>query len=191
MATVASAIPVFASLGCTVEEATPTIEDPFSIFGPIVVTDAYAALGHLLPEHAADLMPYVKSTLERGQQTTGAEYSRVLRALERFRGQMAGFFQRYDLLVTPTTAVPAFPVGKRPNEIAGQKISPLWGPFPFTVPFNLTGQPAATLPCGLSSDGLPIGLQIVGRWGEETTVLRASAAFEQARPWAKRLPPLG
>ena len=56
--------------------------------------------------------------------------------------------------------------------------------------FNLTGQPAATLPCGFSAQGLPIGLQLVGRYREDLTVLRVAAAFEQARPWADKLPAL-
>lgn len=183
-------LPVFESLGCLVEERTPNTEEPFSIFGPIALADAYAAFGHLLDKHADDLMPYVKSTLERGREVTGYEYSQALRRLESFRLGMAELFQEFDLLLTPTTAVPAFPVGQRPREVAGQKVSTLWGPFPFTVAFNLTRQPAATVPCGFSADGLPLGLQIVGRYGEEVTVLRASAAFERARPWADRVPPL-
>lgn len=184
-----SCLPVFESLGCLVEERTPEIEEPFSIFGLISLADAYAAFGQLLDEHASDLMPYVKSTLERGREVSGHEYSRTLRRLERFRVDMADLFQEFDLLLTPTTAVPAFLVGQRPRHIDGQPVSALWGPFPFTVGFNLTRQPAATVPCGFSADGLPIGLQIVGRFGDEPTVLRASAAFEKARPWKDKIPP--
>ncbi len=186
-----SAAHVFQSLGCHVEEATPASGEPFSIFATIVLADTYAALGHLLEEHAEQLMPYVKSTLEVGGRVTGYEYSRALGALACFRMHMVEFFERYDLLLTPTSAVPAFPVGQRPREIDGREVDRLWGSCPFTTSFNLTGQPAATVPCGFSADGLPIGLQIVGRWGDEVTVLRASAAFERARPWAHRAPPLG
>ena len=185
-----SAAHAFASLGCEVEEATPAIDDPFAIFSPIMLADQYAACGHLLGERADELVPYVKSTLQHGAEAPGYRYSQALRALERFRMQMADFFEHYDLLLTPTNAVPAFPVGRRPREIDGQEVDTLWGPFPFTAPFNLTGQPAANLPCGFSAEGLPIGLQIIGRWGEETTVLRASALFEQTRPWADRIPSL-
>jgi aspartyl-tRNA(Asn)/glutamyl-tRNA(Gln) amidotransferase subunit A len=181
----------FEHLGCVVEEATPDIDEPFPIFAPIVLADEYAVAGRLLEEHAAELMPYVKSTLEHGREVPGYRYSQALRALERFRRRMADFFERYDLLLTPTNAVPAFPVGQRPQVIDGQKVDTLWGPFPFTVAFNLTGQPAASLPCGFSAEGLPIGLQIVGRWGDDVTVLRASAAFEQIQPWADKVPSLG
>jgi aspartyl-tRNA(Asn)/glutamyl-tRNA(Gln) amidotransferase subunit A len=91
----------------------------------------------------------------------------------------------------PTVAVPPFEVG-RPglNEIDGQPVSPL-GWMPFTFPFNLTGQPAATVPVGMTSSGLPVGLQIVGRRFADRTVLAASAAFEAAQPWAERRPAIG
>ena len=95
------------------------------------------------------------------------------------------------MLVTPTVAVPPFPVGLNDVEIiAGQEVSPLIGWIPFTYPFNLTGQPAANVPCGWTADGLPIGLQIVGRRHDDVTVLRVAAAFEAARPWADKWPEL-
>ena len=180
---------VFESLGCKVEEATPDIEDPFPIFAPIAVADEYAVSGQLLEEHADELVPYVKSTLVAGKQVMGYQYSQSLRAMERFKLRMALFFDSFDLLLTPTTAVVAFPKGKRPREIDGKPVDRLWGSFPFTTAFNLGGQPAASIPCGFSSDGLPIGLQIVARWGEEARVLQASAAFEEARPWRDKIPP--
>jgi len=180
---------VFESLGCKVEEATPDIEEPFPIFAPIVLADEYAVSGHLLEEDVDELMPYVKSTLAAGKQIMGYQYSQALRALERFKLSMALFFDRFDLLVTPATAVVAFPLRQRPREIDGKPVGRLWGPFPFTVAFNLSGQPAASVPCGFSRDGLPVGLQIVGRCAQEATVLRASAAFEEARPWRDKIPP--
>jgi len=92
-------------------------------------------------------------------------------------------FERYDLLLTPTVACPAFPIGlDNPTEIAGKTV-PGYAWIPFTFPFNMTGQPAASVPCGVTKDGLPIGLQIVGRRLDDVTVLRAAAAFERARPW--------
>jgi len=180
---------VFESLGCKVEEATPDIEEPFPIFAPIVLADEYAVSGQLLEEDVDELVPYVKSTLSAGKQVMGYQYSQALRALERFKLRMALFFDRFDLLLTPSTAVVAFPLRQRPREIDGKPVGTLWGSFPFTAAFNLSGQPAATVPCGFSSDGLPVGLQIVARWGEEATVLQASAAFEEARPWRDKIPP--
>jgi aspartyl-tRNA(Asn)/glutamyl-tRNA(Gln) amidotransferase subunit A len=100
------------------------------------------------------------------------------------------FLARFDLLLTPTASVAPFPVGQSPpREIAGQPISIL-GWMPFTFPFNLTGQPAASVPAGVTEDGLPVGLQIVGRRHADRAVLAASAAFEAACPWSERRPQL-
>lgn len=100
------------------------------------------------------------------------------------------FFDRYDLLLTPTVACPPFALGlDHPGEVAGKAVTP-YGWIPYTYPFNLTGQPAASVPCGFTRDGLPIGLQIVGRRFDDATVLRAAAAFERARPWANARPGL-
>jgi len=99
--------------------------------------------------------------------------------------------ERYDLLLTPTLSVPAFPVERLNPEGYPQHA---WDWFPwasFSYPFNLTQQPAATVPAGFTSAGLPVGLQIVGRRFADLTVLQASAAFEAAHPWANRRPPVG
>ena len=103
------------------------------------------------------------------------------------------FFRKYDLLLTPFTAVPAFdyeeggPIG--PAQIDGKDVGPI-GWIAFTYPFNFTGQPAALIPCGFTKAGLPIGLQIVGRRYDDATVLKASAAFERAFPWQDKRPPI-
>jgi len=99
-------------------------------------------------------------------------------------------FEKYDLLLTPTIACPPFRVGlDNPTEIAGRAVEPYeW--IPFTYPFNMTGQPACSVPVGLTKDGLPIGLQIVGRRFDDATVLRAAAAYERAAPWAANRPPI-
>ena len=176
----------FASLGCVVEEATPEIEEPFSHFGPVVCADAAKSLGHVLDEHGDALTRYARRTLERGREVSREEYARAMKGIERFRARMGEFFKRYDLLLTPATATTAFACGERPKEVGGQEVSALWGAFPYSVPFNVTGQPAASLPCGFSAEGLPIGLQVAGRIGEDALVLRACSAFEEVRPWGKR-----
>ena len=100
------------------------------------------------------------------------------------------FFQQYELFLTPTIATPPYESGIfGPSEVAGEAVSSPLEPF-FTHPFNLTGQPAASIPVGFTDSGLPVGLQIVGRRFAEKTVLRASACFEAARPWADRWPAL-
>ena len=94
----------------------------------------------------------------------------------------------YDLLLTPTLPVTAFTADEDyPTQIDGQRTTYLsWTAF--TYPFNVTEQPAATVPCGFASNGLPVGLQIVGRWRDNVAVLRASAAFEEIAPWAETRP---
>ena len=98
--------------------------------------------------------------------------------------KMTAFFESYDLLLTPTVAVTAFPKsGPPPTSIAGTEVNPA-AYLPFTPPFNLTGHPAASVPAGLANNGLPVGLQIVAARHDDIRVLRASAAFEAARPFA-------
>ena len=106
----------------------------------------------------------------------------------RGRSTRARLFERYDLLLTPTIACAAFKVGlDGPAEIAGTPTG-IYDWIPFTYPFNMTGHPGASVPCGFTSDKLPIGLQILGRRFEDATVLRASAAFEKIAPWAHLRP---
>ena len=110
------------------------------------------------------------------------------------RRQMEVFLDDYDLLLTPTMAVPAFPIEERPAIIGGKEVDPFWGYLPFTFPINMTGQTAASVPCGFSEDpasaGMPIGLHLVGPRGSEARVLQACAAFEQAKPWSDKRPPV-
>lgn len=180
----------FQSLGCSVEEVALCPGEFLPAYNLVIVADHYAAYRHLLENEAGRLMPYVKSILEHGQRATAAQYSTALSRLRRFRMYMLDFCQGYDLLLCPTAAVPAFPIGQRPRTIDGHQVEAVWGPIPFTPAFNITGQPAASVPCGFSAQGLPVGLQIVGRWGEDATVIRAAAAFETIRPWANKTPAL-
>ena len=107
------------------------------------------------------------------------------------KARMTDLFEEYDLLLSPTACFPAFPNEEFPGRIRGGSRFPeqYWNGA-FTLPINAVGHPAATAPAGFSADGLPIGLHIVGRWGGEETVLAASAAFERARPWIGRRPPV-
>lgn len=188
---VAAAARQFAALGCEVEEGGPETEDWQRTFLTIIFADEYSVAGDLPAARKDELAPYTRATLEAGAKVTVPEYSGALRALERFRYAVRTFFDRYDLLLIPVTAVPAFPIGQTPRRI-GDHVGegPLGVAFPFTAPFNLTGQPAASLPCGFTAAGLPVALQVVGRWGEEATVLRACAAYEAAHPWQGRRPAL-
>ncbi|HEY8173946.1 MAG TPA: amidase family protein, partial [Dehalococcoidia bacterium] len=102
---------------------------------------------------------------------------------------MQEFHRTYDLLLTPAVSITAFPVGHPPAQVGGRDVPP-FGWMAFTQPFNLTGQPAASVPCGFDSRGLPVGVHVIGRAYEDALVLRASRAFEQLQPWTDRRPAL-
>jgi aspartyl-tRNA(Asn)/glutamyl-tRNA(Gln) amidotransferase subunit A len=179
------------ALGWTVEEADPGFEDPAAISDAFRYPLLAAALGDHLAAHRARMDPGLVALVEWGQRMTGEDVARALLGRHALWAWVEAFFRRYDLLVTPMIAVPPFRADAAPpTEIAGRAVGRR-GWMPFTYPFNLTGQPAISLPCGWTAEGLPIGLQLVGRRFEDALVLRAAAAFEAAWPWADRRPPIG
>ena len=189
-ATCARAARVFRDLGCRVEPVKPQWPSPRE---PWMQTFLGGIATRLAPYRDrrdaidAGLLDYVEATLENPPtRYVQAWFDRLA-----WWQHPRALFEKYDLLLTPSTACAAFPVGlDNPTEIAGTRIPP-YGWIPFTYPFNLTGQPAASVPAGFTRDGLPIGLQIVGRRFDDVGVLRASAAFERAQPWAQHRPPIG
>ena len=183
---------LFEDLGCSVEETNFTLTEPFErAFWPIFSANGYAAHRSDLENHAEDLSWYVRECLEYGATVTGEQYAQALGYVDRLKGQLADLLETYDLLLSPTMAIPAFPHGNPPNKIGGNTVKrPYWDFLPFTFPINMAGHPAASVPSGFSKDGLPIGLHIVGRRWDEETVLAASGAFEEAQPWAHLKPPV-
>ena len=179
----------FTELGCAVEEADPGVADPRHASDVLfhgLLAGRYAA--PLAEQH--DLFdPALAATLERYRDLGVAEIMQAQAEREQLWQQIWPFFETYDLLLTPTVACPPFGLNRfGPETIDGRPVEG-WSWTAATYPFNLTGQPAATVPCGWTAGGLPVGLQIVGRRYDEATVLRASAAFETAYPWAERVPP--
>ncbi len=184
-----AAVQVFQDLGAIVEEAAPAIEDdPFPAFAAVFGVASYTANQGLYPERRDELTHYVRATFDAAAQLTAADLSRALAYVDRHKRRFADFFDDYDLLLTPAMAVTAFPVGQHPTSIAGRAVEPWWGYLPFTYPINMSGQTAASVPCGFSDAGLPVGLHIVGPTLAEGRVLRAMAAFEEARPWTQHRP---
>ena len=180
---------VFQDLGAIVEEAAPAIEDdPFPAFAAVFGIASYTANQGLYPERRDELTHYVRATFDAAAQLTAADLSRALAYVDRHKRRFADFFDDYDLLLTPAMAVTAFPVGQHPTSIAGRAVEPWWGYLPFTYPINMSGQTAASVPCGFSTAGLPVGLHIVGPTLAEGRVLRAMAAFEEARTWTQHRP---
>lgn len=181
----------FADLGCTVEAANPGWPDPWRLFHTLF----YAPLGGVLEGYLAEwrekMDPGLVRVIELGRDVTAFEVGRAEAARNELRQSAHRFFERYDLLLTPTMTLPPFALGiDFPAEVGGRPVTGMqWTAF--TFPFNLTGQPAASVPAGWTGDGLPVGLQIVGRRWEDALVLRASAAFEAIQPWRDRRPPVG
>jgi aspartyl-tRNA(Asn)/glutamyl-tRNA(Gln) amidotransferase subunit A len=121
----------------------------------------------------------------------GMSLPKAIAARNKVHETIFKIFKEFDILITPTTAVPAFDLGIMfPPKINNINVSPTgWQPFSF--PFNLTGNPAASIPCGWSSEGLPIGMQIVGSMYDELKVLQVSKAFEEIAPWQDKRPNFG
>jgi len=178
-------------LGCRLEAADPGFESPWSFFSTLWVTSYGLRLGTLLPEWESRMDPDLVTLVKKMGDVGTTDYAEAMVRRAALWDVTRKFFDRYDLLLTPTLPVPPFDVGRIdppgvPRDAAGMIPFADW--VPFTYPWNLTGQPAASVPCGFTGDGLPVGLQIVGRRFADAAVLRAAAAFEQARPWADRRP---
>ncbi len=184
----ARAARVFEELGATVEDAPLNLDDPFQAFFDVFATATYTSYAHLFEEHRDEFSEPGLYSMEHGASVDGATLSRAIQRVDVLGRQMEDFFDTYDLLLSPTMPTPAFEIGRKPSVIGGREVDPMWGFIPFTFPINMTGQTASSVPCGFSSDGLPIGLHIVGPRRAEARVLQASAAFERARPWADKIP---
>jgi amidase len=139
-------------------------------------------IGHALGE--ADLEPRTWSMVAAGQALTAAQAMETILRMQAFARSAFEWFERFDLLVTPSTAAPASPHG----EYLTRYVSGLGSAF--TRPFNVTGQPALSLPLGWPDDGLPRGVQLIADHGREDLLIRVAGALESAAPWSHRRPPL-
>lgn len=180
----------FVELGCVVEEADPGWPDPCELFHVLFYGLVGGEVSRLLPEWQGKLDPGLEQIVERGRHLSAFDVAEAQAIRNELQLTAWRFFQVYDVLLTPTMTLPPFGLGiDFPAEVGGQSVNGMqWTAF--TFPFNLTGNPAASVPAGWTSDGLPVGLQIVGRRWEDATVLRACAAFEAIQPWAHRRPPV-
>ena len=178
----------FQDLGCRVELVERVFADPDPIWAPLFYAGVAARLQDVLPEWRDRIDPGLLEVVEEGKRLSAMEFKKAELGRAAFYHEVRKFFLKYDILLSPTLAAVPFAAGmERPAECpGGSRLS--W--VAFTYPFNLTGQPAATAPCGFTADGLPVGLQIVGGRLQDALVLRAAAAFEAAAPWAGRRPTL-
>ena len=172
---------VLAALGAQVTPADPGIGDPIGIFMQHWFGSSAFSARMFTDAQRDQLDPGLREIVEQGDALPLFDYLAAAEARVELGVHMNRFFEDYDLLITPTLPLAAFE--------AGQDFPPGWdresGTYwsPFTYPFNLTQNPAATVPCGFTPAGLPAGMQIVGRRYDDRTVLRAARAFERERPF--------
>jgi len=178
-------------LGAEIVEVTlPGVERAIEAALTILSAEATAVHEEFLRTRAGDYQPDVRVRLQEGFAIRGTDYARARRTGQLLRGDLAQVLEQVDLLATPMCAIPAPRFGQREVAINGEKTPVADALTRYTRLLNLTGGPAISVPCGFSSDGLPIGLQLAGRAWDEATVLRAAHAYEAATGWTDHLPPM-
>jgi aspartyl-tRNA(Asn)/glutamyl-tRNA(Gln) amidotransferase subunit A len=182
----------FTEAGAVVETVQLDWRDPYDAWSVFFFGTAAASLEKKLPAQGDLLDPGLRRVVDTGLKLRGVDFANALAARHDFWEQVRRVYERFDLLLSPTLAVPPFKVGQDDADpLAGEteKLGPLqWTRF--TYPFNLTGQPAASVPAGWTKSGLPVGLQIIGNRFADLLVLQAARAFEQIQPWHHKWPTL-
>ena len=185
-AALAESADLLRDLGCEVVDACPPVETGPDTT-PMIPADEYAFDPDVFENHFDELTPYAQRTLRAGKEMAAWRYALIWRKRERYRRAVQRWFRDYDFFLTPAVAHPAGPIGGEVREIAGTEVQPGWVIW-YTAMWNRTGNPAASVPAGFSSSGLPLAVQVVGRLGDDAGVLAVAAALEAARPWAAHWP---
>lgn len=170
----------FVEMGALVEQVDPGFADPLDISTGLWFLGAWQVWNGLTPQQQAQTDPDFAVQAQLGSRLSTLDVQDLHLRRGALGAQMRQFMGGYDLLLTPAVSIPAFdalPAGHRPMDARS-----MLGWSPFSYPFNLTQQPACSIPCGLTQDGLPIGLQIVGPMFGDAMVLRAARAFESMQP---------
>ncbi len=179
-AVVRKAVESLADMGAHVEECDLGFSDPLDIITGLWFAGAWQIWSTLSEQQQALTDPDFRAQAELGSRLSTTDIHQLNQRRGQLGSHMRQFMQGYDLIVTPTVAVPAFEAKPAGHEVMNAETMLGWTPF--TYPFNLTQQPAITVPCGLTKDGLPIGLQLVGPMFDDALVLRAARAFEERQP---------
>jgi len=178
----------FEELGWTVEKANFKMRKPEVPFYTLYTADYAFDLKSKLNEWREKIDPELIKMVNAGSGYSAFDIMKAMSQRTKIYETFYKFFKNFDILITPTIAIPPFELGIMfPPKINGKNVSPTaWMPFSF--PFNLTGHPAASIPCGWSSGGLPTGMQIVGNRFNDLLVLQVSQAFEEIAPWQDKRP---
>ncbi len=173
-----------------VEVSVPAAEQSIPIGRAIMGPESAEVHVETLRDHADDIDPKVRSRFEEGADAKAVDYIKALHSKRDYTEQMKDATKDVDMLLSATTPVAATRIGAEEVVIDGKPWSPLLLFPDKTRPFNINGVPAVSVPCGFTSEGLPIGLQIAGRAFDEATVLNVAYAYEQTTDWHKRRPEL-
>ncbi|WP_419659884.1 GatA: glutamyl-tRNA(Gln) amidotransferase, subunit alpha [Desulfosarcina variabilis str. Montpellier] len=185
---VEKAVHAFEAMGHSVDVYSGSLPDMGDVWTQLICTDIFAQVGDLLERCRDQLGRTLARTVEKTRKLTVAELTTIQKDRAGLNQILNTLFETHDLLLTPTMPTAAFAAGgPPPAEIDGHPI-PLLGAVAFTYPFNLSGSPAASVPAGLTTDGLPVGLQIIGPRLCDQRVLQAARAYEKTRPWNDRWP---
>jgi len=188
-AAVEAALRVFESLGAIVEDVElPGLDVTHEVFEVITRPEAAAWQHELLATRPDDYGADVRTNLELGELILAVDYVRALQLRRTMAAEQYALLRRYDAFIAPTRAAPASRIGATSDVIEGREV--LIGRQGLTAPFNLSGIPAISVPCGFNAAGLPMGMQVAGRPWDEVTVLRLAHAYEQATDWHRRRPAL-
>lgn len=187
-AAVRAAVGVLADAGAIVEEVDPGFDDPVEAFEVLWFTGAAKVLEPYGDRALDQIDQGLRAGVERGRAMSAADYLDATAARMALGKQMSQFHETYDALLTPTMPIVAFEAGR--DAPAGSESSAWTSWTPYTYPFNLTQQPAISVPCGFSSAGLPVGLQVVGPRHADARVLRVARAYEMATDWTSATPTL-
>jgi aspartyl-tRNA(Asn)/glutamyl-tRNA(Gln) amidotransferase subunit A len=188
---VQDALGALKQLGATlIDVRFPPLAPVVGAHRAIIFSEAAAAHEELIRTKSADFSDEVRPLLQAGLFITATQYLAAQQARKNTIAAYRALWRSFDILVTPTSPIAAPSIGATTTKLGDNEIPLVRAFLDLTLPFNLTGQPALSLPCGFTRSGLPIGLQLVGRPFDEAALFRAGAAYEAATDWHTRRPPI-
>ena len=188
---VVEAIGVLERLGCTIKELPLDILTEASQIGPVISKSEGACYHHdWIRDRFDDYGSWCQEFLAEGREISAVQYLRTIERCREITAEIEEVMQEVEIIVGPATPIPALRIDEDNVQVGDseERFQRLGG---FTQAYNVTGQPAISVPCGFTSHGLPIGLQVAGRWWDEQTVLNVAYAFQLETEWHKHRPDLG
>jgi Asp-tRNA(Asn)/Glu-tRNA(Gln) amidotransferase A subunit family amidase len=190
-AAVEASLAVLEGLGAhLVEIDLPSGLDAWPVAIAIMAADLADIVRDDIRTRPGDFGPWIRPLIRLGQLLPAADYIRAQRLRERFSRDVARVMETVDVIATPTVPYPAWPLGAAEVDMDGELVPYVPSVGAYTPPWNLTGMPALSVPCGFSQSGLPLGLQLAGRPSEDALLLRLAHAYQQATDWHERRPPV-